>query len=289
MATHISHLADVHPHAKIGDNVEIGPFCSIGPEVTIGDGCRFDNSVVITGHTIIGEENRFFPFVVIGGEPQDYSFNADAKTSTVIGNGNTFREGVTVSRGAVKEDNTTRIGNHNLFMANSHIAHNCCIGDRVQLVNGVLLGGHVHVHDRAIVSGNTVVHHFSSIGTMAFISGGCRVPHDIPPFMLAAGNDDPKVITINVIGLQRNGVSEATIKLIKKAHRLIYREHKTVEFVKETLSELVDGVIPIELHTLFSFMEQTKLGKQGRARERFRNAPPQDSQTHGSPEKKVAA
>src|SRR5262249_33525040 len=139
---------------------------------------------------------------VIGAEPQDYSYSGSA-TRLEIGLGNTFREGVTVNRGAEKEDHVTRIGNGNLLMANCHVAHNCWLHNQVVLVNGVLLGGHVHVHDGAIISGNAVVHHFATLGTLSFVSGGCRVPADVPPYMLAAGCDNPRIINVNLVGMQR--------------------------------------------------------------------------------------
>ncbi len=201
----------------------------------------------------------------------------DAETYLEIGDDNIFREGVTVNRGAEKEDHATRIGNRNLLMINSHVAHNCHIYDQVILVNGVLLGGHVHVHDGAIISGNSVVHHFSTLGTLSFVSGGCRVPHDIPPYMLSAGSDNPEIKTINVVGLRRRGFSNETIQTIKRTHRLIYREHKSVEAARDILQHELGGVLPIELNTLLSFLEAQQHGKMGRAREAFRNAKPKST------------
>ncbi|MCA8998502.1 MAG: acyl-ACP--UDP-N-acetylglucosamine O-acyltransferase, partial [Planctomycetaceae bacterium] len=151
MSTFISPLAIVEPGAQLGENVYVGPFSLIGEHVRVGDGCRLDSHVTLTGHTDIGCDNRFWPNVVIGAEPQDYSYKPGAPTRVEIGNGNQFREGVTVNRGAEKEDGVTRIGNNNLLMSNSHVAHNCRIYNSVLLVNGVLLGGHVHVHDKAII------------------------------------------------------------------------------------------------------------------------------------------
>ena len=171
MPVKISHLSQVDPRAELGENVDIGPFCCVGPDVFLGNGCQLVSHVTITGHTTIGERNRFFPGAVIGAEPQDLSYDG-APTRVEIGHENVFREGVTVSRGAEKEDHTTRIGHQNMLMANSHVAHNCHVQNRVILVNGVLLGGHVHVHDGAIISGNCVVHHFSTVGMLAFVSGG---------------------------------------------------------------------------------------------------------------------
>jgi len=270
MSTRISPLSEVDTRANLGDNVEIGPFCVVGPDVEIGDGTKLASHVAIIGHTRIGEGNRFYPNAVIGGEPQDISYR-DTGTRLEIGNNNIFREGVTVNRGAEKEDGTTRIGNGNMLMANSHVAHNCHIFNNVILVNGVLLGGHVHVHDRAIISGNSVVHHFSTVGTLAFISGGCRVPHDIPPFMLAAGSDNPTIKTVNTVGMRRQGISEKTIDVVKQTHRLIFREHKALDAVRELLCQELGEVYPYELTMLLKFIEDQRLGKMGRARESLRD------------------
>jgi UDP-N-acetylglucosamine acyltransferase len=271
MAVAISHLAHVDPLAQLGDDVHVGPFCVIGPHVTLGARCRLESHVVLTGHASIGADNRFFPNCVIGAEPQDYSY-AGSPTRVEIGEGNTFREGVTVNRGAEKEDHVTRIGNHNLLMANCHVAHNCRLYDHVVLVNGVLLGGHVHVHDWAIVSGNTVVHHFATLGTISFVGGGCRVPTDVPPYMLSAGSDDPAITTINLVGMQRRGIPAATIAVIRQAHRLIWRQHKKLEEVRELFAAQLGECLPIELVRLLDFVERQRAGKSGRAGESRRDA-----------------
>lgn len=278
MATRISHLAQVHPRAELGHDVEIGPFCLVGPQVTLGDECRLDSHVTLIGHTTVGRRNRFFPGVVIGGEPQDIAYR-DAPTGVEIGDENMFREGVTVHRGAEKEDHVTRIGNRNLLMANSHVAHNCRIFDRVILVNGVLLGGHVHVHDGAIISGNSVVHHFSTLGTLSFVSGGCRVPHDIPPYMLSAGSDNPTIKTVNLVGMRRAGIADETIRLVKQAYRLLFREHRKVDAVRNLFCDELAGNLPAELLTLLNFVEFSQRGKLGRGREALRNQPSMEQQS----------
>lgn len=276
MPTRISPLADVDPRAELGANVSIGPFCCVGPEVELGDDCVLDSHVAIVGNTTIGRGNRFWPNAVIGGEPQDLGFNAEADTRLHIGDDNMFREGVTVHRGAEKEDGVTRVGNGNLLMANAHVAHNCHIFNNTILVNGVLLGGHVHVHDNAIVSGNTAVHHYSTLGRLSFVSGGCRVPQDVPPFMLASGSDNPVIKTINVVGMKRAGISRETIRVIRNAHRLLFREHKKLDAAKQILAEQLGDVIPIELTTLLSFIEYQAGGNMGRGREGRRdNDPPE--------------
>jgi len=279
MPTRISPLSDVHPRAQLGTNVEIGPFCHIGPDVRLGDDCVVDGNVVLAGHTTIGERNRFWPGAVIGTEPQDKSHSSD-DARLEIGNDNIFREGVTVNCGADKEDRTTRIGNGNMLMANSHVAHNCRLYDNTILVNGVLLGGHVHVQDGAIISGNTVVHHFSTIGTLAFVSGGCRIPNDIPPYMLFGGTENPSLKSINVVGMRRAGIDEHTIRMIRKAHRLLYREQKRPEEARQIFEADLGGVFPLELTVLFHFLEQQSRGKMKRAREVVRDAPAHQAQPH---------
>lgn len=288
METRISPLSQVDPHAMIGRGVVVGPFCVVGPNVSVGEGTVLQSHVVLMGNTTIGTGNRFWPGCVVGGEPQDVSYQ-ESDTQIQIGDNNIFREGVTVNRGAEKEDGITRIGNNNMFMANSHIAHNCRIFNNVILVNGVLLGGHVHVHDGAIVSGNSVVHHFSTLGRLSFVSGGCRVPHDIPPFMLAAGSDNPTLKTINVVGMRRAGISESSIDVIREAFRLIYRRNQPLSEVQQHFDTQLQGIVPMELSMLLNFIENQRNGKLGRAREAVRHQPAaSDSTSHATEDRKAA-
>lgn len=268
----ISPLAHVDPRAEIAADVQIGPFCLVGPDVTLGEGCRLDSHVVLTGHTTIGRNNRFFPNCVIGCEPQDYSYSG-APTRIEIGDENQFREGVTVHRGAEKEDHVTRIGNKNMLMANCHVAHNCHIHNEVVLVNGVLLGGHVHVHDGAIISGNSAVHHFGTVGTLAFVAGCSRVATDVPPYMLFAGNDDARIVAVNAVGLQRRGISATTVQVLRHAHKLLFREHLTLEKVREHFAGDLGDCLPIELTRLLDFIEKTQAGQKGRGGETRRHLP----------------
>ncbi len=272
MTTRVSPLAQVDPQAQLGSDVEIGPFCVVGPNVAIGDGCVLHSNVVIVGHTTIGERNRFFPGAVIGGEPQDYCYQG-GPTRVEIGDDNLFREGVTVNRGADKEDGVTRIGNRNFLMANSHVAHNCHVFNNTILTNGVLLGGHVHVHDYAIVSGNSAVHHFTTLGTGSFVGGMCRVVQDVPPYMLSASADNPEIVTINVVGMRRRGISDNAIACVRKAYKLMYREHKKLEEIRSILIAETGGVMPFELLTLLNFVEWSAKGKNGRGREAMRHQP----------------
>ncbi len=279
MTCDISPLAHVDPRAQLDDDVAIGPFCLVGPHASLGAGCRLDSHVTIIGHTTVGRRNRFWPGAVIGAEPQDYSYS-DTATRVEIGDDNLFREGVTVNRGAEKEDGVTRIGNHNFFMANSHVAHNCHVFNHAVLCNGVLLGGHAHIQDHAIVSGNTVVHHFATVGTSAFVSGGCRVPTDVPPYMLAAGSDHPEIVTVNLVGLRRRGIPETTIQSLRQAFKFLFRDHKSLEEVRAHFAETLAGKFSSELTTLLTFVELSRNGKNGRAREAIRRtaAPTQPDQ-----------
>lgn len=275
MATYISPLAYVDPRAQIGDEVFIGPFCYVGPEVALGNHCRLESHVTLTGRTTIGSRNRFWQNCVIGEEPQDKSYSEGVPTQVIIGDDNQFREGVTVNRGAEKEEGVTRIDHRNLLMSNSHVAHNCHVYNDTTIVNGVLLGGHVHVHDKAIISGNAAVHHFSSVGTLAFIGGCSKVVVDVPPYMLFDGGDDARVKALNLVGMQRAGISTTTIAIIKRAFRLLIREHRPLDEVRSTISAELADAIPLELASLFSFLDFQRKGKMGRGREIFRGQAPQ--------------
>jgi UDP-N-acetylglucosamine acyltransferase len=271
MATYISPLAHVDPRAQLGNDVHVGPFCLIGPDVTLGDGCRLDSHVTLVGRTTLGGHNRLWPYCAIGGEPQDRAFRG-TDTQVVVGDYNLIREGVTIHRGSEKEDGVTRIGSHNYFFANSHVAHDCHVRDHVMLVNGVLLGGHVHVHDRAIISGNSVVHQFATIGTVAIVSGGCRVSTDVAPYMTWAGSEDPGVRMVNLVGMQRAGVPPEGVARIKTAYRLLFRQHRPFDEVRAQFVAELGEPLPHELTTLFEFIDAQRRGKMGRAREAVRSS-----------------
>ena len=273
MSANVSTLSQVDPRAELGEDVQIGPFCFVGPHVRIGSGTRLDSHVAIVGHTVIGKGNRFFPGAVIGAEPQDIAYSG-AATRLEIGDENIFREGATVHRGAEKEDGCTRIGNGNMLMANCHVAHNCHLFNHVILVNGVLLGGHVHVHEGAIVSGNSVVHHFATLGTLCFIGGGSRVPQDVPPYMLSQGSDNPTIKTINIVGMRRRGISEETIRVVKRVHRLLYRERRKLDDIRQQLNDELNGNLPEEVARVLDFVALQQQGRLGRARDPSRPGPP---------------
>ncbi|HWE37211.1 MAG TPA: acyl-ACP--UDP-N-acetylglucosamine O-acyltransferase [Isosphaeraceae bacterium] len=266
MATLIADTACVDPRAELADDVEVGPYCIVGPDVRIGRGTRLIGHACILGVATLGEFNVVSPFVVIGGDPQDVSYRGTA-TRVEIGDHNIFREGVTINRGSEKEDGVTRVGSHNFFMATSHVAHDCKVGDRVTMANGSMLGGHVHVESFASLSGGVAVHHYVSIGGYCFVGGQSRIYHDVPPFMLVDGNPS-KVRCINIVGLKRNGIPGEGIDALHEAHRLIYRAKMNPKHAEEILRS--HGHFTPEVERLLGFVRAQHEGKHGRARERWR-------------------
>ncbi len=217
--------AIIHPKATIGAHCEIGPYCVIGEHVTLGSECRLHSHVVIGGHTKLGKANEIFPFASIGLKTQDLKWNGGV-TGTQIGDGNTFREYVTV-HSATRDGEVTRIGSRNHILAYCHIAHNCTLGDRIIMSNVATLAGHVVVEDFAVIGGLAAVHQFCRIGKMAMIGGCSKVVQDIPPFMMADGNP-AKTRTINKTGMERNGVSEAAQRALRTAYKILFREGLTI-------------------------------------------------------------
>lgn len=217
MSIEIDKLASVHPEAKLAPGVKIGPFCVIGPHVKIGEGTVLTSHVVIDGHTTIGKNNRFLQFCSIGAPPQDSSYKNEP-TETIIGDGNTFREFVSVHRGTLKQDKKTVIGNNSLFMAYCHIAHDCTLGNNITFANSVQLAGHVNVGDRVIIGGNTGVSQFVSVGRSAYIGGATAIDRDIPNFCTAYGNR-VRLKGINIIGLKRQGHDKQVVSEVVDFYR----------------------------------------------------------------------
>ena len=264
MPTHVEQTAAVDPRAELDDDVHIGPFCVVGPRVRIGRGTRLINSVTVMGRVTIGQDNRIFPGAVLGGDPQDISYRG-SDTELVIGDDNVIREGVTINRGTEKEDGVTTLGSHSFIMAGCHIAHDCHVGSRVIMANATLLGGHVHVHDDATISGGVVVHHFSSIGSFSFTGGLTRVLADVPPYMLAEGNPS-RPRCINIVALKRHDFSADTIRALAEAHRLIYRAKVGLDHSRELL-RANDQLVPEVIH-LLGFLQHQHEGRNGRGRDR---------------------
>jgi len=225
MTTTIHPTAVVHPNAQIGEGCQIGPYCIIGEHVTLGANCQLHSHVVIDGHTTLGSGNQIFPFASIGLKTQDLKWKGGT-TWTRIGDKNTFREYVTV-HSATSDGDATVIGAENNILAYCHVAHDCQLGNHIVMSNVATLAGHVTVEDHAIVGGLAAVHQFCRIGTMAIIGGCSKVVQDVPPYMLADGNP-AETRTVNKIGMERNGVTEAAQGAMKQAYKIIFRDGLTI-------------------------------------------------------------
>ena len=210
-------MCSIHPEARIGQNVKIGPFCVIGANVEIGDDCVFHSNVVVEGHTRIGKGNKFFQFGSIGAPPQDNSYKGEP-TETIIGDNNTFREYVSIHRGTMKQDQKTIIGSNSLYMAYCHVAHDCTLGNNLTFANSVMLAGHVTIGDRVIIGGNTGISQFVTLGKGAYIGGGSGIDRDIPEFCTAYGNR-VRLKGINIIGLKRQGHSKEIVSEVVDFYR----------------------------------------------------------------------
>ena len=257
--------AHVDPGAQLDPEVAIGPHVSIGPNVKIGRGTDIRSGAVVTGNTTIGCDNVIWPYAVIGGAPQDLHYSGD-DTFLEVGDRNIFREYVTANVGTEKDHGVTRVGNDNFIMAYCHIAHDCMIADHVVMANAVNLGGHVHIEDHAILSGLLGVHHFVTIGRLAFVGGMSRIVRDVPPFMLIEGNP-ARVRAVNVVGLKRNGFSQERIDALKLAHRLLFRSAMNSAEAFRILQESCPGE---DIAHLIQFVENIEKGRQGRGLEGLR-------------------
>ena len=234
-STRIDPRAVVAPTAKLGEGVEVGPFAIIGPDVEIGAGTIVGPHAVVTGWTKLGSHNRIFQFASIGDAPQDKKY-AGEPTRVEIGDRNVFPEYVTVNRGTTHDQGITRVGSDNLFMASSHIAHDCIVGSHCVFANLATLGGHVEVDDHVILAGFTGVHQFCKIGAHAFIANNTAVTRDVPPYVMAVGH--PAVPhSINATGLSRRGFTPEQVRNIKNAYRTLYRMDLPLEAAMEKLRE----------------------------------------------------
>ena len=248
--------AIVHPGAKIATGVEIGPYAVIGEHVCLGEGTTVGPHAVIEGWTDIGRDNRIFQFASVGAAPQDLKFHGE-KSFLRIGDRNMVREFVTLHRGTESGGGVTVIGSDNLFMAYSHVAHDCVVGNRVILANGATLAGHVQVDDFAILGGLSAVHQFTRVGAHVMVSGGSMVAQDIPPYTIAQG-DRAKTVGLNLVGLKRRGFSEQALRSIKQAYKIIFRSGlRQEEALQKIAAEVVSGP---ELEVFVEFIKNSQRG-----------------------------
>jgi UDP-N-acetylglucosamine acyltransferase len=261
----ISPHAIIDPGAQLEADVEIGPFCIIGPRVALGPGCRLMNNVTIVGHTTIGRNNLFFPNSVIGTDPQDKKFQGEL-TRLVIGDGNIFRESVTVHTGTGSGGGLTRIGDHNLLMVNAHLGHDAMLGSNCILANNCMIAGHVVISDYVAMMGGVGIHHYVTVGEYAFLGGYARIHHDVPPFVKIDGAD--MIRGLNVVGMRRAGFDESDIEVLEEAYRRLFGREKPLA---QAMAEF-DHQNGLNRHVkrLLDFMRQRDMGKHGRFRESSR-------------------
>ena len=228
--------AIVDPSAKIADDVSIGPFSIIGADVEIGAGTWVGPHVVINGPTKIGRDNRIFQFASVGEKPQDLKFD-DEPTELIVGDRNTIREYCTLHRGTPGGGNVTKIGNDNLFMVSSHVAHDCIVGNHVILANATAIAGHVIVEDHAILGGYTTVHQFTRIGAHAFTGFSTAIDRDVLPFFTVAGNR-ARAVGINKEGLKRRGFTAESIRALQEAFKLLIKSSCSHKVALEKVDEI---------------------------------------------------
>jgi len=248
--------AIIEPGAIIGENVTIGPWTHIASNVVIGDNCEISSHVVINGPTRIGKNNRIFQFASIGEDCQDLKY-AGEPTELIIGDNNTFRESCTIHRGTIQDNSLTQIGSNNLFMAYTHVAHDCIVGSNCIFANNASIAGHVHVGDHAIIGGMVGVHQFCHIGAHSFIAGNTLVLKDVPAYVMASGQP-AKPFGLNSEGLKRRGFDKETILTIKRAYKVLYRKGLSIEDALSSIAEM-----PAQSPELQLFCDSIKTSNRG--------------------------
>jgi UDP-N-acetylglucosamine acyltransferase len=258
--TAVHPTAVIEKGAQLDPGVTVGPYTVIGAHVKIGGGTTVGPHVVIEGHTTIGRDNRIFQFGSIGAANQDKKFKGEP-CELVIGDRNTIREFVTFHVGTVQDKAVTRIGDDNWIMAYTHVAHDCVVGNNTTMANNTTLGGHVEIGDWVTIGGLCGIHQFVKVGAHAMLGFQSAVSQDVPPFMLVDGNP-LSVRGVNVTGLKRRGFSDARIAAVRKMHKLLYREGRTLEDAKAAIGQLA-GEAPdaqAEVQLMLAFLAQAERG-----------------------------
>ncbi|MGP1931354.1 MAG: acyl-ACP--UDP-N-acetylglucosamine O-acyltransferase [Arsenophonus sp. ET-YP4-MAG3] len=261
----INETAIIHPSAIIeegaiiGANVRIGPFCYIGSQVEIGSYTTLKLHVIINGKTKIGSNNQIFQFVTIGEINQDLKYQGEP-TRVEIGDYNCIRENCTIHRGTLQGGSLTKIGNNNLFMVNTHIAHDCLLGNYCIIANNGTLGGHVILDNYVIIGGMTAIHQFCQIGSYVMIGGCSGVTQDIPPYLIAQGNHATPY-GVNIEGLKRHRFSKESLHIIKYAYKILYRCGKTLDEARQEIMML--GKNDQQIKILSDFLENSAQSNRG--------------------------
>ena len=256
-AARIHAQAIVSPEAKIGAGAEVGAFAVVGAGVEFGEGCVLHPHAVVNGPSKFGAKNVFHSFCVIGGDPQDYTFGGE-RVGLEAGDGNTYREYVTISRGTAKGGGITRIGSNNFFLAYSHVGHDCQIGSNTLFVNGATLAGHVTVEDFVTIGAFSPVHQFCRLGRYAYIGASTVITQDVLPFSLIVTERETRCFGPNTIGLERKGFSSDRIRTLEKAFRLLVRSRKnTTQALEEMRKELGNSG---DVKEMIEFVEKAERG-----------------------------
>ena len=248
--------AAVSPRAILGRGVRVGAFAVVGDDVELGDGCVLEPHASARGPAHIGRENTLDSFCSIGGDPQDLKFHGE-RAELIVGDGNRFREFCTVSRGTEKGGGVTRIGDDNLFMAYSHVAHDCVVGSHTVFANGATLAGHVVVEDYANVGAFSPVHQFCRIGRYAYVGASTVITQDVPPFSLVVGRET-RCFGVNTIGLERRGFDAARLETIERAFRLLLRSKLNTTQAVEQMRSQMNG--SPDVRELVEFIEAAQRG-----------------------------
>src|ERR1700676_5004829 len=249
--------AAVAPGAKLGSGVQVGAYAVIGENVELGEGCVLHSHAMVQGPSKVGRDNVFHPFCSVGGDPQDLGFRGE-HTELVVGDGNTFREYVTVSRGTLKGGGRTSIGNRNLFLASSHVGHDCHVGDNNLFVNGATLAGHVTVEDFTTIGFSSPVHQFCRVGRYAYIGASTVITQDVPPFSRVVTERETKSYGVNTIGLERKGFSPERLKILQRAFRVLLRSKmNTSKALAEMRKKFADSE---DVRELIRFIETAERG-----------------------------
>ena len=245
----IDSTAKIDPTAKLAKDVSVGAYAVIGPQVEIGSGCQIADHATIYGPTRIGRDNQILQHTTLGGAPQDLHYQGEP-TELVIGDRNTIREYVSISRGSIGGGGVTRVGSDNFIMAYAHIGHDCRVGDNNIVTNSVSLAGHVEVGDQCNLGGFTLVHQFTRIGSHAFTSMGAAINRDVPPFVMVSGNY-ARSYGINKIGLQRKGYSAEVIRAVTTAYKLLVRKRAARDDALAQLQPLIEAHDEVRLFVDF--------------------------------------
>ncbi|EAQ67514.1 UDP-N-acetylglucosamine acyltransferase [Marinomonas sp. MED121] len=255
MTIHASAIVD--PNAELDPSVEVGPFSVIGANVKIGAGTVVKSHAVINGHTIIGEGNEIYQFASVGEANQDKKYKGEP-TRLVIGNNNVIRENATIHRGTIQDNGITKIGNGNLFMASTHVGHDCIVGDNNILANYVALAGHVVIEDSIILGGYTGIHQFCQVASFSMCGMGSMVTKDIPNYVMVSGNP-AKAHGMNFEGMRRRGMSKDVIKALKSAYKCVYLKGSKLE---DAVKELEQG-LALEFAEVAMFLASIKRSNRG--------------------------